>query len=56
MQDTTLRQGKRIYRGFSNSPNFKGATAVRPDDAFKDLARRNDLRPAALRRLNGRRK
>lgn len=51
ISSNTLRTGKRIYRGVSQSPNFKGATAVRPGTAFKDLEKRNGVRRAAKRRL-----
>lgn len=59
MKSNTLRQGKRLY-GFSgtNSPNFKGATAVRPDDSFKDLQRTLGpikYEPKKLHRAIGRR-
>jgi len=54
MRDTTLRTGKRIY-GYSgtNSPNWKGATAVRPNDVFADILRNNrpKLQGAISRRL-----
>lgn len=35
IRPTTLRQGKPVYGfGSSNSPNYKGATAVRPQEAL----------------------
>ena len=43
MKENTLRTGQRIYRGVTNSPNFKGATAVRPSDSFNELAKRNAI-------------
>jgi hypothetical protein len=54
MSSNTLRTGKRIYRGVSESPNFKGATAVRPNESFKELAKKNKgstFQRAAQRRL-----
>jgi len=36
MRSTTLRQGKPIYGfGSTQSPNYKGATAVRPGEALQ---------------------
>lgn len=37
-QAISLRQGKRVYGSSgTNSPNFKGATAVRPGEALKNI-------------------
>lgn len=49
MKPNTLRQGKRIY-GFTGtqSPNYKGATAVRPDEALNGTKVK---KAAILRRL-----
>jgi len=53
MSSNTLRTGKKVYKSTSNSPNFKGATAVRPGEALRDTQKRNgaNIISAAKRRL-----
>jgi hypothetical protein len=55
-----LRQGRPIYGlGNSNSPNYKGATAVRPNEALKGtiVKRITPVKPEPkiLKRAAGRR-
>jgi hypothetical protein len=55
MSSNTLRTGKRVYRGVSNSPNFKGVTAVRPMEAMQDLQKRNTPKLGLIQRAAQRR-
>lgn len=60
MRSTTLRQGKPIYGfGESNSPNYKGATAVRPKEALQGTILKRitprTTNPKVLKRAIGRR-
>lgn len=61
LSSTSLRQGKRVYGfGSTNSPNFKGATAVRPNEALhgtilKRITPKMKAEPKMLKRAIGRR-
>jgi len=55
ISSNTLRTGKKVYRGISNSPNFKGVTAVRPMEAMQSLQKRNAPQPGLIQRAAQRR-
>lgn len=60
IRSTTLRQGKPVYGfGSSNSPNYKGATAVRPEEALKGTIIKRitpaQIEPKTLKKAIGRR-
>lgn len=60
MRSTTLRQGKPVYGfGSSNSPNYKGATAVRPEEALQNTIIKKitpvKVEPKMLKKAIGRR-
>ena len=60
MKSNTLRQGKPTYGlNGTNSPNYKGATAVRPQEALNDTIAKKlnpvPYKPKMLHKAIGRR-